>query len=187
MVLIGPLVLSLAGAAVNVALGGTWSESIPNSFEDGIGGVVLLLVILCLTDGLGEETGWRGYALPRLLQVTRAVPASLILGVLWAAWHLPLFWTVGSPLHETSILALFLRLPATSIMFTWVFQHTQGSLLLAVLFHGALNVFAVAPPTDGSLQGPMIGVAIQWLVAVALIPAIRSQEAIEGATAPSGT
>jgi uncharacterized protein len=174
--ILGPLALVLVTGVVNMALGGRMSDVMSDIFDGGIVSVVLVLAVLCLTDGLGEETGWRGYALPRLLEITGAVWASLILGVIWAAWHVPLFFTDGSALYGSSLLVLFLRLPATSIMFTWLFQRTQGSLLLAIIFHAALNLFA-APPPDDSLQVPLIGAAVQWVVALLLIPYVRRRHA----------
>jgi len=172
----GPLALASVIGVINMALGGTFAEAMSDVLDDGIGAVALTFLALCLTDGLGEETGWRGYALPRLLDVTGAVGASIVLGLIWAAWHLPLFWTEGSSLFETSILVLFVRLPATSVMFTWLFQRTKGSLLLAIILHGALNVFG-STPTGDSLQGPWLGVAVQWAVALLLIPQVRRQHA----------
>ncbi len=171
--ILGPLALAAVTGLINVAFGGSFTEALSDIFDGGIVTVFLVLAVLCLTDGLGEETGWRGYALPRLLEFTGAVVASLVLGLIWAAWHLPLFWTEGASLHDSSILALFLRLPATSLMFTWLYQRTQGSLLLAIIFHAALNLFA-APPTAGSIPTvACIAVAVHWVVAAALIPSIR--------------
>lgn len=171
--ILGPLALAAATGLINVALGGGFAEAFSDVFERGILTVVPLFVVLCLTDGLGEETGWRGYALPRLLEFTGAVVASLVLGLIWAAWHLPLFWTEGASLHDSSILALFLRLPATSLMFTWLYQRTQGSLLLAIIFHAALNLFAAAPTAGSTPTVAWIAVVVHWLVAMALIPSIR--------------
>ncbi|HSK06085.1 MAG TPA: type II CAAX endopeptidase family protein [Acidimicrobiia bacterium] len=169
--ILGPLLLVLLTGLSTVAAGGTMGEVMSDVLDEGIVSVLFFLVVLALTDGLGEETGWRGYALPRLLEVTGAVGASLGLGVIWALWHLPLFWTDGSSLFETSVLVLFLRLPATSIMFTWLFQKTQGSLLLAILFHATLNLYA-APPGE-SLRAGLVGVAVHWVVAILLIPQVR--------------
>ena len=174
--ILAPLAISSAVGLVNMALGGTFAEAMSDVFDDGIGAVGVTFLALLLTDGLGEETGWRGYALPRLLDVNGAVGASIILGLIWAAWHLPLFWTEGATLFETSILVLFVRLPATSIMFTWLFQRTKGSLLLAIIFHAALNLFGSAPTGD-SLRVAWIGVAVQWVVALLLIPQVRRQHA----------
>ena len=154
------------------------SEATSDIFDDGIVAVVLVLLVLCTTDGLGEETGWRGYALPRLLGLTGPLSASLLLGVVWAVWHLPLFWTEGSTLFESSILVLFLRLPATSIIFTWLFQRTRGSLWIAILYHAALNLFGPSPVAD-SLRLPIIGVAVHWAVALLLIPQVIRWQADE--------
>ena len=62
----------------------------------------LFLAVLFVTDGVGEEVAWRGLALPLLLVRHNALGASLILGLLWAAWHLPLVWTEGAPLCPQS-------------------------------------------------------------------------------------
>jgi uncharacterized protein len=70
------------------------------------------LVILTLTDGLGEELSWRGFALPRLLSRHNALAASLILGVLWALWHLPLVWTEGSAMYLQPVWLLLVDIPA---------------------------------------------------------------------------
>ena len=97
------------------------------------------------TDGLGEELAWRGFALPRLLTSHNALVASLILGVLWAAWHLPLVWTESAPLYQQPVWLLLLNMTAKSILFTWVFLHTRGSVLLAALLHATTNLFVVSP------------------------------------------
>lgn len=171
---LGPLALLALIGLVDVVLGGSFGDAWAS--YDSVLAVVPVFLALCLTDGLGEETGWRGFALPRLLEVDGAVLASIVLGVIWAAWHLPLFWTEGAPLFETSILILFLRLPATSIMFTWLYQRTKGSLLLAIFFHAALNLFAAGPSPDSN-RVAWIGVAVHWVVALLLIPQVRRQHA----------
>lgn len=99
----------------------------------------------------GEETGWRGYALPRLQARYGSLLASLIIGFIWGAWHLPLFWLPGN-FHQTIPLTLFLlQSVALAIIYTWLYNHTKGSLLIAHLFHAASNVtLGVLPvlPTD---------------------------------------
>ena len=102
-----------------------------------------LLAVLVVTDGLGEETGWRGFALPRLLRRLPPFTASVLLGVVWAGWHLPLLWTDGAMLGGASPWILLLELPARSVVFTAIFRATGGSTLLAVLLHAAMSVSTV--------------------------------------------
>lgn len=172
VVIAGPAALSLVITAVYAALGGDWREAAPPAVTEGsLALIALLLLVLAITDGLGEEAGWRGYALPLLLARHSAVSASLFLGVVWALWHLPLFWTVGVPLQGASFLLVVIELPARAILFTWVFQHTNGSALLAVLFHAALNLFSVPRPfsSAGGLTPALIGLGVVWSLTIVLV------------------
>ena len=133
--------------------------------------VPLFLVNLSGTDGLGEELAWRGYALPRLLTQHNALVASLILGVLWALWHLPLVWWEGATMYQHPIWLFLFDIPAKSVLFTWVFLHTRGSVLLAMLLHGATNLFNVSPnliSTD-ALTLPLLAAAAKWVLVVLVI------------------
>src|SRR5919106_2229580 len=97
VVILGPAAFSLAVAGVYTLLGGSWAEAAPPALLEGpLLFLPLFLLILTLTDGLGEELAWRGFALPQLLSRHNALVASLILGVIWALWHLPLLWTEGN-------------------------------------------------------------------------------------------
>jgi uncharacterized protein len=88
---------------------------------------------------LGEEPGWRGFALPRLQARYGALVGSLILGVLWSLWHLPLLLTPGGATW-TGNLGLFVLLGlALAILHSWVYNGTRASLLAVMLLHAAIN------------------------------------------------
>ena len=87
----------------------------------------------------GEELGWRGYALPRLQFRRTALTASLVVGCLHGLWHLPL-WLRGDADHRLSVYRAFLiQALALAVIYTWLYNSTQGSLLPVVLFHTATN------------------------------------------------
>jgi membrane protease YdiL (CAAX protease family) len=118
-----------------------------------------------------EEVAWRGYALPQLLARYRPLRASLILGVVWGLFHLPLFLLKGGhpagyPLPFYLVFSL-----ALTVVFTWLMQHTKGSLLLAHLFHQSINGWVEAipfyPRSAGSLAPFLVVVCL--LIAGALL------------------
>ena len=119
----------------------------------------------------GEELGWRGYALPRLLQRHNALVASLVLGVVWAVWHLPKFLVVGGT-HE-GFHWFLLDVLAKAVLFTWLYNHTRGSLLLAILFHASINTSAVFLPVMAAVSGDdlpfALGVVLKWLWVAAVV------------------
>jgi len=89
---------------------------------------------------LGEEIGWRGYALPRLQAGRSALGASLILGLIWGLWHLPL-WLTGAPGRTPILYAAFVvSTSSLSVILTWVYNSTGGSLLMVVLLHATFNL-----------------------------------------------
>lgn len=170
-IILFPLALALVETGVRMAFTSTsWEANAPQVFVEPVLASVLFLIILTMTDGLGEEVGWRGFALPHLLKGHSALAMSLLLGLVWATWHLPLFWTEGASLEGAAVWVLFARLPATAVIYTWLFQHTRGSVLAAALFHGALNLFS-SPPTaaDDGMVPMLVPVVIHWLIAVFLV------------------
>lgn len=98
---------------------------------------------------LGEEPGWRGFALPRLQAACGPLAGSLLLGVLWASWHLPLFWTgVWTPPTVANMVMFIAMITVLTVVMTWVFNNAKGSLLITMLMHASFNTFAnkvVAP------------------------------------------
>ena len=68
-----------------------------------------------------------------------AVTASIVLGVMWSLWHLPLFWIPASDQSRVPLVPFLVYIIAWAIIFTWVYNNTAGSLLVAVLFHAAVN------------------------------------------------
>jgi membrane protease YdiL (CAAX protease family) len=87
----------------------------------------------------GEEIGWRGYALPRLAARFGLRPASLLLGVIWSAWHIPQFYIAGGDSYHQSFLAWAPQVVALSVALAWLYARTGGSLLLVMLLHAAVN------------------------------------------------
>jgi uncharacterized protein len=125
-----PAVLALVTAGMHLLLGA------PTPLQLGQLSILELILFVLV---VGEEIGWRGYALPRLLATRSMLSASVILGVLWGAWHLPTFFIPGLHQHSIPFLAFMLLTTAYSVLFTWIYLHTAGSVLIATLFHGAIN------------------------------------------------
>ena len=94
-----------------------------------------ILWVLALGGPLNEELGWRGFALPRLLQRRSPLAASVGLGVLWAFWHLPRFFIPGSAQYGGSFVTYVVVVVCLSIFMTAAHLGTRGSVLIAVLFH----------------------------------------------------
>jgi CAAX protease family protein len=81
----------------------------------------------------GEEVGWRGFALPRLMTKMGPLAASAVIGVVWTFWHVPMLTLQGvRPLLYCAFVPFMV---GGSVLFTWIYRHTRGSLLLAVLTH----------------------------------------------------
>ncbi|MHB1459044.1 MAG: CPBP family glutamic-type intramembrane protease, partial [Armatimonadota bacterium] len=151
------LLIVIAGTAgqliINRLLGFTFDGHV---FLVQLGSFLPLLII----GPLSEEIGWRGYALERLQTRWNALTSSLIVGLVWALWHLPLFMMVGTSYHETgvSFFGFLIRLMASSILFTWLYNNTKQSLWSAILLHW-LYTYAAQAVSSGVTQTP----AYNWL------------------------
>lgn len=105
---------------------------------------ITFIITLVIGGPLGEEPGWRGFALPRLQKLQGPLMGSLVLGILWALWHLPYFWMPewGTPKETLLDIVWFtLAAMAVTIVYTWVFNHTKNSLLIVILLHTSNDAF----------------------------------------------
>ena len=128
-----PVAVAVVEAALNILLGAKrpaaaqiaiWHELLPR------------FLFMFLFVGLGEETGWRGFALPELQKRHSPLMASLILGVIWAAWHIPL---IGVEFKGPVIPAFLVSVMSASVVTAWLFNRSRGGLLPLPLFHAMVD------------------------------------------------
>lgn len=105
-----------------------------------------------ISSGMGEEFGWRGYVLPRFQAKWNALVSSIVLGFLWAAWHIVAFITPNvSPLYQSNFWEWLPMVLLYTFIFTWIFNNTKGSVLAAALLHATMNTSVIVLPTYASL------------------------------------
>jgi membrane protease YdiL (CAAX protease family) len=135
LIALSPLFIAFLAVGIYRLLGG-----IPGKPLQPLGQTLLISLFLStVTGAMGEELGWRGFLLPRIQAKYNALASSLIVGVIWALWHLPL-WTIEGQIWEATPYWTFaLGVISSSVLFTFVLNNTNGSLLLATLIHLAMN------------------------------------------------
>jgi len=139
--------------------------------------IVPSIIILTIFAGMGEEFGWRGFALPRLQARYNALVSSLIIGLIWGIWHTPLFLTQGTTQNDWLIQAGWIAplgytvfCMAWSIQYTWVFNNTKGSVLLAAVVHGAVNAWnGYIDVYRGYFGGILVYTAVMWIVSIIIV------------------
>ena len=134
---LGYYLLALVYIPVIWLLGGARARAIVD--VRSIGMIVLIFFMNAIHGGLSEEPGWRGFALPRLQGRFSPLTSSIILGVLWAVWHAPArFGGIEAKTLEDTLIEWVLFLFVTVII-TWFYNRTKGSIFVAALFHVSMN------------------------------------------------
>jgi membrane protease YdiL (CAAX protease family) len=180
--ILGPLVITLAAIALHVALGGQ-----PPSLGALIGGLPVLLiyvVYMMIFVALGEEVGWRGYALPALQARYGALVSSVILGVMWGLWHLPQFFNPDTFYSNIPFVLWLAFIVPFAILITWVYNSTGGSVLMAMFFHAVMNAStevwktipqysvrpaSVAEAVAGTVHINLMRAIVLWVAAVVVV------------------
>ncbi|MEM7086868.1 MAG: type II CAAX endopeptidase family protein [Bacteroidota bacterium] len=141
-VLFVPVLLQIAGILLSKIFGYSLGEF---NLASGLKGYIPYLLITIPFGPLAEELGWRGYLLPKLLKKFGVIKASLLVGFIWSLWHLAAFSFPGAAIpaeFEVDLWSLsfyFLQLIALSLIFTYVFLRTRGSVFIAIILHAAFN------------------------------------------------
>ena len=153
----------LAGAATFLLVGGHVSPQ----------PAILAMVPVILVAGFFEEVGWRGFALPGLLARMAPLPASVLLGAIWGLWHTPaqLVDPTGANL---AVVAIYIsQTVGLSILLTWLFLHTGGSILAAAILHTAWNSVGLALPVTDLVGRGMLGLAVLGVAGLVFIGGAR--------------
>jgi CAAX protease family protein len=170
-----PSFMSLLVTALHMMFGGDPPDfAHPPIYDQPVGGffgaynawtilLPLFLWSLLLGTSIGEEVGWRGFALPHLQQRWNALFSSVLVGVAWGLWIWPIYAMKGGLPYYTGLLGV---VPA-AVLSTWIFNNTGGSLLLVTLFNNSIKVtdwFLASPVTH-----PVIPAVVYWTVALAVL------------------
>lgn len=128
------VVVKLAVALIHRAATGAWPR-----FGDLPLYIIPVAIAFSTPVQAGEEIGWRGYVLPRLAERLGLAPASIVLGLIWGCWHLPQFFIREADTYGQSFFLFVLQVTALSVAMAWLYARTNGSLLLTMLLHAAVN------------------------------------------------
>ena len=162
------LAIKLSAALVHRVAFGAW----PAFGQEPFLGMIAATAISTIVGGqAGEELGWRGYALPRLADRFGMGPASLLLGVIWALWHLPLFFIPVGDTFGQSFPLYLVQVIAMSVTMAWLYSNTRGSLLPVMLLHAAVNnTKDIVPSVESGATNPwaLSHSTIAWVSAALL-------------------
>jgi uncharacterized protein len=165
VVFLGPVVLVGGVVGLNTLMGGP-ALSLGMTL---VGATIFFAFSVVPGSALGEEIGWRGYVLPRLQSRMSALSAALLIAPIWGLWHLPL-WLTGDPVKTpTFYVAFFASVFPMSILLTWVYNSTGGSLLMVVLAHATFNLPITLTIDDLGTGGRVPSLLYFGLLAVAAI------------------
>lgn len=137
-----------------------WKSALPLPLLIPVG------IVLFISNGLGEEYGWRGFALPRLEMSLSPLTAALIIGVIWSLWHIPLFFITGTtqqiiPFHEYALQTIVF-----SFLYSWIAHKTSYSVFAAALFHTVSNLSAAVLPFWTVSAGRWIQFSILLIITI---------------------
>ncbi len=174
-----PVLVAVVALGVHLLAGGVYT-GLPE--EPALYLYPLLLLFVMIIGGGLEEPGWRGFALPLLLERYSPFIATMVVGVLWAFWHLPLFFAPVTPQYGLPFGWYFVNTLGLSVVFTWLFLRSKGSTVTAVVLHGGVNAALSYYPGTASVStalgtmhffGPIT--IASWLVAALILVSDRER------------
>ncbi|MFX0104245.1 MAG: type II CAAX prenyl endopeptidase Rce1 family protein [Candidatus Hodarchaeota archaeon] len=154
------LSLSIATATEGILIPNLWQS------EDLI---FQFLFFFFLGGAFQEEFGWRGYALDKIQSNWNALESSLILGGIWSLWHFPLFFIIGTAYTNQSFISLTIATIILSVIFTWLYNNSNGSILIAMVFHTSNNLCLIVFPLNYTLSGTVYYTFLLDLVVVFIV------------------
>jgi membrane protease YdiL (CAAX protease family) len=188
LVALSPLALLGVGLLAEVVAG----EPLPRSADFGVvsglpaaWGPLLVGLVLVVVNGFGEETGWRGYALPALQSRFGPLTSMVLLALVWGAWHGPMFVVLGSfrGFDVGTLVGWALGLLAGSIVLGWLVNRT-GSVAIVAVWHGLFNVASATAAASGLMAATVSAGVMVWAVVLVVLHLLSQRRGLPSALAP---
>jgi membrane protease YdiL (CAAX protease family) len=180
--------IKLTAALLHRFVAGAWPRFGSESWY-----LMAVAVVLSTPVQAGEEIGWRGYALPRLANRVGLGRGSVVLGLIWACWHLPLFFIPVGDTFGQSFPLYLLQVTAMSVAVAWLYWRTEGSLFITMLLHAsANNTKDIVPSSVPGATNPLalstslvawLSVGLLWICAAYFFVRMRGGEFHKGSQA----
>jgi membrane protease YdiL (CAAX protease family) len=135
-----------------------WEDNIP-----------MVISTFFLGGPLQEEFGWRGFVLDRLQRKYSSFKSSIIVGIIWGFWHLPFFFLRGAYQYDEPFYSFLTTVMLTSVLFSWVYNNTNGSVLAVMILHTSFNVSYWIIPINYTVMGPIYYRIMLGIIFVALL------------------
>ena len=170
--IVGPALVILLAMGGHILLGGRVPNYVPFGVRWLLVAVNFILVLL-IGGPLGEEFGLRGVLLPALEARFSKLWGSVILGIIWTVWHLPLFFISASAQHSLPFWLFALLTIPLCILITWVYHGSGESILLVMIFHASVNTWSgalkISPEETGSIRPLIFVVLLTWVTALMVV------------------
>ncbi|MFO7827983.1 MAG: type II CAAX endopeptidase family protein [Bacteroidales bacterium] len=137
--------------------------------------IIYFFIVLIFGGPLGEEIGWRGFLQPQLQKKYNPFLTTLIIAVIWFLWHIPLFWLEGAAQAGESIPLFAVTVFTMTFLFTWLYIQSNGSLLLAILFHTSINFISgilvpeILPSIENNKTFNTISISVMVLITLLFV------------------
>lgn len=174
LALAGPPAVGAVVVGVLLAAGGSLTlERLPPLYL-----LPVMFVFVLLLGGGNEEPGWRGFALPRLQAATDPLVASLAIGAVWAVWHAPLYLLADGMYYGRSFGWFAVAVLAFGVLFTWLYNAVDGSVLLCMVAHASVNTFAGTMPAlvEGAAVPANAALAATFTAAAVAVLAVAGRD-----------
>src|SRR5688572_4237651 len=178
------VVIKILVACLYKIFTGSWPQ-----FGQNLWYIMLVAILFSTLVQAGEEIGWRGFALPQMTTKFGLGLSTILLGIIWACWHLPLFFIKGSSTYGQSFPLYIIQVIAVSVILGWLYWRTRGSLLLVMIMHAAINntkdiVPSTVPGASNSfaISNSLVGwltVILLWIFALYCLIQMRSVNKLE--------
>ena len=184
---LSPLVFFGLAAVIMAVTGQGWPDFVELGKFSSLPVMIapVMWVVMLLVNAYPEETGWRGFAVPQLLKTRSLLTTALVVGALWALWHVPSMFVIENyrELGLPFIPGFLLGIVAGSIFLAWLYRASGGSVFIVAVWHATYNLFSGTAAAHG-LVAAMVSTGVMAWALVIVIVEIRKR--LHGRRSPAG-